>query len=124
MPFDGLLHETTRRPHHLLAAQAVADLMAAQRLIDEKGKWTKGAYRRNRWFRSGQKHCAVGAMRRVIASDLAYLALRQALPQMGTGRDTVETYNDNIYTKHRDIMALYDRAMASLIHGRVVYGPV
>lgn len=95
-------------------------LMAAQELISTPNRWCRGQ------LESRGRHCALGAIYEVCSGKMtsyeglyrnetkaereARLWLQHALPDHGTGRDAVPGFNDT--NKHRDVMALYERAKA------------
>lgn len=100
--------------------EIVKTLEEARDLISQPEKWTKGAMVRG-GFGTSTQYCAVGAIRRVsfhgesewmpTFSD-AYYYLRRALPDWyRSRRQSVEEYNDAKLRKHKDIMALYDKAI-------------
>jgi hypothetical protein len=90
------------------------NLIAAKALIDTPEKWVKGA------LKTGDCLCAMGAVHAVLPknyhgliSDTAqFRALQSALPD--GFRWSVPSFNDDPSTTHADIMALFDRAIASL----------
>lgn len=98
----------------------LTDLMAARDLIDTPEKWTKGIDQR------GCAMCAIWAVSTVTNPDArsyaprwdaACKALVGALPKNFTGYGPighpVVAFNDADDTTHADIMALYDRAIAT-----------
>lgn len=87
------------------------NLIAARALIDTPEKWGKGDYQpRPGCF------CSIGAIDaacgRMSENAEAIDALRAALPERFE-RDGVVAFNDDDSTEHTDIMALFDRAIAS-----------
>lgn len=91
------------------------DLIAAKALIDTPEKWGKGAY----IPREGC-YCALGAVAKVADhdpeaawSDDRVKGLWDALAAALPGSRDVPTFNDRPTTTHADIMALFDRAIAS-----------
>jgi hypothetical protein len=98
-------------------------LKAARKRIEKPEAWTTGSLARTfLGFDVGEQHpdaccwCAIGAVYSVPAvvlgaRDIAHEAMERALPP---GFDAVERFNDNRYTTHADVLALFDRAIASL----------
>lgn len=93
-------------------------LEKARKLLSDKSAWTKGAAARNA---EGQQvlstspaatsFCAIGAISRVTRKQTIESpvdALRSALP---AGFYAVSDFNDAEYTDHKDILALFDRAI-------------
>ena len=92
------------------------DLIAAKALIDTPEKWAK------HWSKTGPM-CVVRALQEKVGIDVpapsipAYEAICAALPASHTakyGRTSAGTYNDAPTTAHADVMALFDRAIASV----------
>lgn len=100
---------------------ALSELLAARNLILEPEMWAKGTY-------GPLGHgpmCAVGAIMR--AGEYQYIpdaehseateALAAALPmewRSGKAWFDVEVFNDDEFTEHRDIIALFDRAIEAV----------
>lgn len=91
------------------------DLIAARALIDTPEKWGKG---RNRKALSDGSYCycTAGALWFGLSYDADRAskcedALIAALPHARFAG--IRTYNDDPRTAHADIMALFDRAIAS-----------
>lgn len=82
------------------------DLIAAKALIDTPEKWCKGTMQIVRSVPPYNSYCAVGACRSFAASD----ALTEELPE---GFYMLSVYNDHPTTTHADVLALFDRAIAS-----------
>ena len=93
------------------AAKLTADLKAARALIGSPSKWCKGSY-----HATGDRHCTLGAI--MVATpnfaerDAVREALLAALPDDAKRRPhALATYNDE--HTHREVMALFDRAIAA-----------
>lgn len=86
------------------------DLIAAKALIDTPEKWGKGEFEP----RPGC-YCAVGAIWKVTDGEgTRYVAPVFALWKVLPGDWTnAAGYNDDPETTHADIMALFDRAIAT-----------
>ena len=86
-------------------------LIKARALIDTSDKWCKIH------FAAPGQHCTMGALEATVGHDRAYgpyrTALLAALPN-GFPYVSVINFNDDPSTTHADIMALFDRAIASL----------
>lgn len=109
---------TTTTTHH-----PAATLRKARALIENPDHWVKGQYILIREDGS-ECFCAEGAFDQAGSDDLLYLSgetdddhwatthwfLEMALP--GTFH-SVEEFNDNVYTTHADVLALFDRAIAA-----------
>lgn len=100
------------------------DLIAAKALIDTPEKWAHQEPQRQHY--GGACLCAMDALDKAIeTNDLTYpnglrlhQALEDALPvgfalQDGALDSPVAQFNDHPFTTHADIMALFDRAIAS-----------
>lgn len=112
MPYDGSNFDFN---DNILRA-----LAAAQDLISTPNRWCRGQ------LESRGRHCALGAIYKVCSGRLADYEdgllgetrierdarawLQRALPKPTRGSDSVPDFNDG--SKHRDVMALYDRAKA------------
>lgn len=92
-------------------------LAAAKALVDTPTKWTQGAYARRsdrQPWSSGHSDatcfCVLGAVSRVrpVEPQICRL-LRAALPSHFT---IISNFNDHPETRHTDVMALFDRAIA------------
>lgn len=87
-------------------------LIAAKEMVNTPEKWRQDG----RFGFHTNRMCAMGACASVETDNanmasLMYSALRDAIPH-GWGRD-VPGFNDHPSTTHADIMALFDRAIAS-----------
>lgn len=103
-------------------------LKAARKLIDHPSKWTKQALarasKRGRQVVSGSGEarcfCSVGALS-VATEDYTlhgrlFVAARRAIDKVAyenSGRSVI-SFNDHPTTRHRDIMRLFDKAIARL----------
>jgi hypothetical protein len=94
-------------------------LIAARAKIERPECWTKGKYARDKDgesvtpnSRSAVCWCAIGAVHAAYPSDAERTLIRLSwfVPTKGG----ISTYNDYPETTHADILALYDRAIASL----------
>ena len=78
-------------------------LTAARKRIDTPSKWCKG------YISAGSRCCIMGALDEVT---LTYIEFHKAkdvlLSQVGDG---IEEFNDHPTTTHRDVLALFDRAI-------------
>lgn len=106
----------------MTAPSSQADaLRAARKLIEVPGRWIRGTYARVN--KTGQATratspdakcwCALGALRAANCDDTdsseERYYLEQALP---VGHYYVHRMNDDPRTKHKDILSLFDRAIA------------
>lgn len=86
------------------------NLIAARALIDTPEKWVKGSY-----MSSEGCFCALGSIRAVVGDGDGdwtpeAKSLKDALPDDFT---MVHTFNDDSSTAHKDILDLFDRAIAA-----------
>ena len=113
-------------------------LLKAKALISDKERWTQGAYSRTVYTNDGsfQCFCSVGAIRQacrasaskevyddsvLVSRQLCLEALHNAIPKRSLHNppakyspDAVALYNDGKKRTHKQIMALYDRALKLL----------
>ena len=78
-----------------------------------KTHWIQGEYVDGNWV------CAVGALGKrnerewFDSRDEVYMRLLMELPEEFTGQP-VENFNDNVHTTQEDVIALYERAIATI----------
>lgn len=98
-----------------MADQVLDDLIAARALIDTPEKWQKHRYHSD----DGNRHCSMGAVFCVTTDyrreEACRLALARAVPASSPhfSIGTPYHFNDAPETTHADIMAMYDRAIAT-----------
>lgn len=94
--------------------QLADDLRAAKALIDTPEKWGKGDGLRGP---SKPKRCAIHAVAHGVdlgREDAMVDALTAALPEgWQGGLLPIAEYNDDPSTTHADVLALFDRAIAT-----------
>ncbi len=98
-----------------MSAETAAVLREARALIENPEDWTKGAYHANGCW------CAVGAVMEVTNEWELHRAATEALDnarrvqksKYNAPRERVIAYNDNSKTKHHNVLALFDRAIAA-----------
>jgi hypothetical protein len=91
--------------------RAIKELKAARDILTPKEVWIKGAYE------NGVQVCAIGALRRArrgieFTNNCAHEYLMKAVRKVAPNTAAVEAYNDRRSTKHKDILALFDSAIA------------
>lgn len=93
-------------------------LRKAREVIANPEHWTRGAYAKdvngnevNFAGKTACKFCAAGAIFRAHGGNYAIQALTAELPKTS---NTVITFNDWSRRKHSEVLALYDRAIATL----------
>ncbi len=124
MPFDN--------PHQVPTGD-VELLMDARNRICTRGLWVQG------YFSNGNRHCLVAALSLACGSNsfqapsrtelrIARLLVEQ-LPAKTTlwakirllpARQRLMAFNDDLRTRHEDVLALFDRTIAHL-HSKVVH---
>lgn len=98
-----------------------AILIEAKARIVDPASWTKGALARTKdllvtglYDGNAVCYCSLGAVQ-LVAGNLtaqAKSALESQLPMDYSGRH-LAAYNDDPNTKHADVLALFDRAIAA-----------
>lgn len=97
-------------------------LKAARELISVPERWTQASYARNKahtpvdWLDSSAcSWCAMGAIAKAsfLEKDQV-LAQQNAIDQLKNFQFHLAEFNDAAGTKHTDILALFDRAIARL----------
>lgn len=104
--------------------QLAEDLIAARALIDAPEKWCKEALETSRGA-----FCMIGAINRAKRGDAFHwgshrepelLALAAALPptraRLGTPSTAVARFNNAPDVEHRDVLAVFDRAIAKALY--------
>lgn len=94
---------------------AVEVLRAVRARLEDPKKWAQGAHH------IGEASCLLGHLD-IVTDQLpkaihatAWSALYQEIPRrLGEPRPCVSDWNDRVKTKHADVLALLDRAIASL----------
>lgn len=92
-------------------------LKEARALLARPYSWIKGDWwRHNEKSENGYAYCATGAL---FAVSYTYQArqeaknfLRAALRELGHGTTYVESFNDRKSTHKRDVIAVFDKAIA------------
>lgn len=103
--------------------QSVADtLRAARALIEDPKHWTKRAYARpSKWATDERAPesleagawCALGALRRIDGPyELSAISALSRVISGGTGTIAVWRFNDDPERRHRDILKVFDKAIA------------
>jgi hypothetical protein len=93
-------------PHGGRLMSVLSELKAARKRIENPENWIKGS------FRVGQRYCLVGALTSVPYLDLTYKLLQRCVPKRyPTTKSKLAAYNDHPSTTHKDIMALFDKAI-------------
>jgi hypothetical protein len=86
-------------------------LKRAREHLFDPGNWNRDG----NFFKDNDKTtrccCALGALMLFDGSEDAFSKLQSALP---ADRPLVSLYNDYFHTTHADILALFDRAIASV----------
>lgn len=96
-------------------------LRRARALIEDEAAWIKGDY--HEVINGRECFCAFGAVGRAALHDpepdafypegsLAGRTERVLIAALPSGFTTIEAFNDNDDVTHRDILALFDRAIA------------
>lgn len=110
-------------------------IVKARELLGDKSHWTKRAYARNARYKEvtarshlARSYCSIGALIRATmdvqgvcflgseqsrgALDVLCGALPQTYREVLHGFGGVSVFNDADTTKHADVLALFDRAIA------------
>jgi hypothetical protein len=105
MPLDA----TGFAPLPPSGARDLAVLKAARHRIQHRWRWGKG--RRGKKPLVLWKHCALTALGSLNVSDTVFDRLHAQLPR---GFRHIASYNDHPLTRHADVLAMFDRAIAAL----------
>jgi hypothetical protein len=101
----------------------VSILTNARKLIEHPSGWTKNCFARSKTGRQVKlgspracSFCAWGALERVspyVGDDGAYIRARQAL-DAASPDGSILLFNDDAATTHKQVLAAFDEAIASL----------